>query len=159
DVQAAYGREHESGTRPLGEIFNTSPSASLTGGYGVEGPEPIDYFTDTTRVMSEFARRGVGIQVGYSGSYFSNNTRTLTFDNPFRTTDCVQPTGCTSQTQGPATGLVDLYPDNHASYFNFAGSLQLPFRLYLIASIAAGWLRQNDPFVPYTTNSILEAQT
>lgn len=159
DVEAAYGREHESGNRPLGEIFNTSPSAGVTGGYGVEVPEPIDYFIDTTRIMTEFARQRWGIQVGYNGSYFHNHTGTLTFDNPFRTTDCVAPTGCTAATQGPATGLVDLYPDNHANYFNFAGSFQLPFRLRLLASITAGWLRQNDPFVPYSTNSILEAQT
>jgi len=159
DVQASYGRERETGNRPLGEIFNSSPSASVTSGYGVEVPEPIDYFIDTTRVMTEFVHRRWGIQVGYNGSYFHNHTGTLTFDNPFRTTDCVQPTGCTSQTQGPATGLVDLYPGNHANYLNFAGSFQLPFRLTLLASINAGWLRQNDPFVPYTTNSILEAQT
>jgi hypothetical protein len=31
--------------------------------------------------------------------------------------------------------------------------------LRLLASINAGWLRQNDPFLPYTSNSILEAQT
>ena len=159
DVQASYGREHESGNRPLGEIFNSSPSAAVSGGYGVEVPEPINYFIDTTRVMSEFARRRWGVQVGYNGSYFRNHTGTLRFDNPFRTTDCLAPTGCTAATQGPAAGLVDLYPDNHANYFNFAGSFQLPFRLRLLASITAGWLRQNDPFVPYTTNSILEAQT
>ena len=36
DLLASYSREHESGTRPIGLILNSSPSASLTGGYGAE---------------------------------------------------------------------------------------------------------------------------
>ena len=159
DVAASFAREHDSGMRPIGMIFNSSPSASLTGGYGVEVPEPINYFTNTTKVMTEYAKPRWGVQAGYTGSYFQNHTGTLTFDNPFRTTDCLAPTNCTNATQGPATGLADLYPDNHANYMNFAGTVPLPLKLRLLASISAGWLRQDDPFVPYTSNSLLEAQT
>jgi hypothetical protein len=54
---------------------------------------------------------------------------------------------------------VDLYPDNHANYQNFAGSFRLPKGLTLLASISAGWLRQNDGFIPYTSNGLLEALT
>jgi MtrB/PioB family decaheme-associated outer membrane protein len=156
---ASYSREHETGTRPIGLIFNTSPSAALTGGYGAEVAEPINYFNNTARVMAEHARERWGVQIGYTGSFFENHTGELVFDNPFRTTDCLAPTGCTNATQGPATGRVDLYPDNHAHYLNFAGSFELFKKLRLLASINAGWLRQDDPFVPYTTNSILQAQT
>jgi len=159
DMMVSFSREHETGTRPIGLIFNSSPSAALTGGYGAEVPEPINYFTNVVKVMTEHAQENWGVQVGYTGSFFHNNTNTLTFDNPFRTTDCVAPTNCTAATQGAATGQVDLYPDNKAHYLNFAGSFALPLRLRLLASITAGWLRQDDPFVPYTTNSILEAQT
>jgi MtrB/PioB family decaheme-associated outer membrane protein len=165
DMLASYSREHESGTRPLGLILNTSPSASLTGGFGAEVPEPIDYFNNTVKVGAEYARRRLSLQVGYTGSFFQNNTSALVFDNPFRTSDCVAPppggppTGCTTATQGPATGRVDLYPDNHAHYINFAGSLLLMKHLRLLFSINAGWLRQNDSFLPYTTNAILLAGT
>jgi MtrB/PioB family decaheme-associated outer membrane protein len=159
DMMASFSHEKETGTRPIGLIFNSSPSAALSGGYGAEVPEPINYFNDTVKLMTEHAREKWGVQVGYVGSFFQNNTNTLLFDNPFRTTDCVAPTNCTAATQGPATGQVDLYPDNHAHYLNFAGSFALPLRLRLLASITAGWLRQDDPFVPYTTNSLLEAQT
>ena len=107
-------------------IFNTSPSASLTGGYGAELPEPIDYFNNTMRFMVEQRRGALG---GAAGIYRIVISRTipgrLVFDNPFRTTDCVAPNGCTNATQGPATGRVDLYPDNHAHYINFAGSFAL----------------------------------
>jgi MtrB/PioB family decaheme-associated outer membrane protein len=159
DLLASYSREHESGTRPLGLIFNSSPSASLTGGYGAEVPEPIDYFNNTVKVRAEYIRKRWGVQIGYTGSFFQNNTSSLFFDNPFRTSDCVAPNGCTNATQGPATGRVDLYPGNHAHYINFAGSFLLMKHLRLLASINAGWLRQNDPFVPYTTNAILLAGT
>jgi hypothetical protein len=54
---------------------------------------------------------------------------------------------------------VDLYPDNHANYLNFAGSFDLVAHIRLLASINAGWLRQDDAFLPYTTNTILEAGT
>ncbi len=157
-----FSREHETGTRPLGLIFNSSPSAALSGGYGAEVPEPIDYFINNVRVMTEYAREGWGVQAGYVGSFFKNDTGALIFDNPFRTTDCVAaltPLVCTAATQGPATGQVDLYPDNHANYLVFAGAFRLAKRTYLLASINAGWLRQDDAFIPYTSNALLEAQT
>ncbi len=159
NFSASYGREHEKGSRPIGFVFNSSPSAALSGGYGVEVPEPIDYFNDTVRVGTEYARHDGAVQFRYLGSFFQNNINALVFDNPFRTTDCVQPTGCTAATQGPANGRMDLYPDNSAHYFNFAGAFDLTQRIRLMASITPGWLRQNDPFVPYTTNSVLLAQT
>ena len=162
DVLSSFSREHETGTRPLGLIFNSSPSASLTVGFGAEVPEPIDYFSNTVKIMAEYARERWGVQIGYLGSFFRNSTSVLLFDNPFRTTDCVAaltPTLCTSATQGPATGRVDLYPGNSANYFNFAGTFRLAKRTYLLASINGGVLRQNDSFVPYTSNAPLLAQT
>jgi hypothetical protein len=156
---ASYAREHETGFRPIGLIFNTSPSASLTGGYGAELTEPIDYFNNTVKVMAEHARKRWGVQFGYTGSFFQNNISALVFDNPFRTTDCVAPTDCTNATQGPATGRADLYPGSRANYLNFAGSFDLIMHIRLLASINAGWLRQDDPLLPYTTNTILEAET
>jgi MtrB/PioB family decaheme-associated outer membrane protein len=158
-LMASFFREHQSGTRPIGQIFNSSPSAALSGGYGAELPEPINYFNDTFKAGTEYGRHDWGVQFSYLGSFFQNNIGELVFDNPFRTTDCVAPTNCTAATQGPATGRVDLYPDNSAQYLNFAGAFDLTKRVRLMASITPGWLRQNDNFLPYTTNSILQAQT
>jgi MtrB/PioB family decaheme-associated outer membrane protein len=158
-LRSAFSREHETGSRPLGLIFNSSPSASLTGGYGVEVPEPINYFSNTIKVIAEQGRPTWGMQFGYTGSFFQNQTNVLIFDNPFVTADCVAPTNCTNATQGPARGEVDLYPSNQAQYLTAAGAVQLLKGLHVLASVSAGWLRQNDPFVPYTSNSILEAET
>jgi len=159
DLLASYAREHESGRRPIGLIMNQSPSASLTGGYGAEVPEPIDYFNNTVRIRTEYGREQWAFQVGYLGSFFQNNIKDLSFENPFLTVDCLAPNGCTNATQGPAFGRVDLYPDNHANYVTFAGSFLLMKHLRLLASINAGWLQQDDRFLPYTSNSVLEAMT
>ena len=156
---ASYSREHETGFRPIGLIFNTSPSASLTGGYGAELPEPIDYFINNVRVTAEHARKRWGVQFGYTGSFFENNISALVFDNPFRTTDCVAPTDCTNATQGPATGGQISIPTTMRTTSTSLVRLLCNKALRLLASINAGWLRQNDPFVPYTTNTILVADT
>jgi len=154
-IWGAFSREHQTGTRPIGTIINSSPSAALTGGFGEELPEPISYFTNNVRAGAEYWRELWAVQVNYLGSFFHNEIGSLVFDNPFRTTDCVAPVGCTAATQGPATGRLDLYPDNSANYINFAGAVDLTKKLRLMASITPGWLRQNDRFLPYTSNSLL----
>ncbi len=158
-----FSRENQLGIRPIGLLFNTSPSAGATSGYGVEVPEAIDYFNNTVQVGTEYGRNNWGFQFSYVRSFFENNIDRLVFDNPYRTTDCVAPgvapNTCTSATQGPATGVMDLYPSNHADYLNFAGAVDLGKHMRLMASISPGWLRQDDAFLPYTSNSIRLAQT
>jgi MtrB/PioB family decaheme-associated outer membrane protein len=153
----SFRREHESGFRPLGILFNSSPSASLTGGYGVEVPEAIDYFTNDILGGMEFGAKRWGAQFAYIGSYFANDVNTLTVDNPFRTVDaCPAPaTGCSGAAAGPATAVYDLYPSNHANYFSFAGNFNFGHRTNLMASITPGWLHQDDAFAAYTSNSLL----
>ena len=159
NMLVSYSREHESGIRPIGQIFNSSPSASLTGGFGAEVPEPIHYFNNTVVAKTEYTKEKWGVVAGYLGSFFENQVGELDFDNPFRSTDCVAPTGCTAATQGPAFGRVDLYPSNSAQYLNLAGAFDLAKHVRVMGSISPGWLRQNDAFLPYTSNALLLAQT
>ncbi len=147
NVNAQFFRESERGTRPIGLIMNSSPSASASSGYGVELPEPINYFNNTLRFGLEYGQRKWGIQAGYIGSFFQNNTGQLVWDNPFRLT--------TEQITNPLSGRMDLYPDNKAQYLNFAAATDLTKYMRLTASISPGWLRQNDSFLPYTTNTAI----
>jgi len=156
-----FSREHQSGARPIGQIFNSSPSASLTGGYGVEIPEPTDYFNNRLVESTDYGRGGWGVQFSYITSILTTNIRGVTYDNPFRLTDCVAaltPAACTTATQGPARGRMDTYPNNHAQYFNVSGAFDLGTHARLMASITPAWLRQNQRFLPYTTNAPLAAQ-
>jgi MtrB/PioB family decaheme-associated outer membrane protein len=143
-LTTAFSRENQVGSRPIGLLFNSSPSASTTAGAGVELPEPIDYFTDNLKVGTEYARKNWGIQLGYRGSYFQNNISTLTFDNPFRFNQ--------ENTTNPLYGRVDLYPDNKQHNVDFAGTFAVAKHLRFIAAISPGWQRQNDKFLPYTSN-------
>lgn len=159
DLFFLFSRENQVGLRPIGFLFATSPSASASSGYGAEAPEPIDYFNNVIKVGTEYGRKDWAFQVSYLRSWFENNIDSLTIDNPYRTTDCVAPVGCTSAKQGPATGVLDLYPSNTADYVNLAGAVKLGKYFRLMASVTPGWLRQNDAFLPYTSNSIRLAAT
>ena len=146
-VNARFFRESQKGTRPIGTILNSSPSASATSGFGEELLEPINYWANLVRTGIEYGARSLVVQGGYTGSFFENNTHTLTWDNPFRLTN--------EQITNPLTGRMALYPDNHANYLNFAAGTDLTRFLHVTASINPGWLRQDQAFLPYTTNTAI----
>ena len=145
NVNATFWREHQTGNRPIGLIMNSSPSASATAGYGMELPEAIDYFNNLVRAGVDYGKRAWSVQAAYIGSFFQNNTKQLRWDNPFQLTNETPTT--------PLTGRMALYPDNEAHYLNFAGATDVTKYVRFMASISPGWLRQNDAFLPYTTNT------
>ncbi len=160
-ASVSFSREHQVGLRPIAVVFNSSPSAATGGGFGAEVPEAIDYFTNTLKFGTEYAKTDWGVMAGYTGSFFQNNISTLTFDNPFRVTACssLLPTGdsqyCASNVQGSNVGEMDLYPDNQAHYLNLAGAFGAGKHIRIMGSITPGWMSQNDSYLPYTANSAL----
>ena len=147
NVNGMFFRESQKGARPIGLVMNGSPSAATTGGFGVELPEPINYFNNLVRLGADFGWRSLVVQGTYIGSFFQNNTSTLTWDNPFRLT--------AEQVANPLTGAMALYPDNHANYFSFAAGTDLGKYLHVTASITPGFLKQTQAFLPYTTNTAI----
>jgi len=147
NLNLLFWRESERGTRPIGLIMNSSPSASASSGFGVELPEPINYFYNLLQFGTEYGKHSWGIQAAYIGSFFQNNTGQLVWDNPFRLTN--------ETITNPLTGRMDLYPDNKAQYLSFAGATDVTKYMRFTASISPGWLRQNDAFLPYTTNTAI----
>src|SRR5262249_56362285 len=83
------------------------------------------------------------------GSFFQNNIKQLTWDNPFFFGPATP--------ANPTSGLMTLYPDNHKHSVNFAGAGDLTKYLHFAASITPGWLRQNENFAPYSTNGSVTA--
>ncbi|HXC49136.1 MAG TPA: MtrB/PioB family outer membrane beta-barrel protein [Candidatus Sulfotelmatobacter sp.] len=146
-VNALFFRESEKGTRPIGLIMNSSPSASATSGFGVELPELINYFNNWVRAGVEYGRQSLVVQGAYVGSFFQDNTPQMSWDNPFRLTN--------EQITNPLTGRMASYPDNKANYLNFAAGTDLGKYLHVTASINPGWLRQDQAFLPYTTNTAI----
>jgi hypothetical protein len=173
-----FSRENEVGTRPIGLIFNPSPIASASTlssglfnqqspGTAAEVPEPIDYFNNTVKVTAEYGKKDWAVQFGYTGSFFENNIGALLFDNPFATADvpvltfatgvsgCAPTAPATRCSIGavPSRGQVDLWPSNRAHYLNIAGAVDLFKHVRVMGTINPGWLRQDDPFLPYSANS------
>ena len=146
-LNAKFFRESERGTRPIGLIMNSSPSASASSGFGVELPEVLNYFNNTVQVGAEYGKRSWGIQGAYIGSFFQNDTKDMVWDNPFRLN--------AEAITNPVSGRMSLYPDNKAQYITFAGATDLTKYLRFTASITPGFLRQNEPFLPYTINTAI----
>jgi MtrB/PioB family decaheme-associated outer membrane protein len=146
-LNGSFFRESERGTRPIGVIMNSSPSASATAGYGVELPEVLNYFNNLVKFGTEYGKRKWGIQAAYIGSFFQNDTQQMTWDNPFRFSN--------ETVANPLTGRMSLYPDNQAHNFSFAGAADFTKYMRVMASVSPGWLRQNEPFLPYTTNTAI----
>jgi MtrB/PioB family decaheme-associated outer membrane protein len=147
NVNGLFWRESERGTRPIGTIMNSSPSASAASGFGGELPEPINYFNNLLRIGADYGTRAWAVQAAFIGSFFQNDTKSMTWDNPFRLT--------TEQIANPLTGRMALYPNNRAYYASFAGAADVTKYLRFSASITPGWLRQNEAFLPYTTNTAI----
>lgn len=133
-----YAHENENGHRPFGAIVNGSTNM-------LELPEPIDYRIHEAKAGVEYGNRRGGFQAGYTASVFDNEASTLVFDNPFRDTNALG---------GSARGRMALYPDNNAQSLNFAGAVNLSDSTRFMAAVSPEWMRQNDPFLPYTINSL-----
>ena len=147
NITGSFWRESQNGLRPLGLILNSSPSASATSGYGVELPETISYFNNLAKIGAEYGKGNWAVQLGYTGSFFENNISQMVFDNPFN----LNAVGAST----PLTGRMSLYPSNHANYLTVAGATDFGKWVRFTAAITPGWLRQNQAFAPYTTNSAI----
>ncbi|HWY68697.1 MAG TPA: MtrB/PioB family outer membrane beta-barrel protein [Terriglobales bacterium] len=175
----SFWREHQSGSRPIGTILNSSPSAGGSSspgsvpnrqspGVAAELPEPIDYFSNTVRGMAEYTSKTWGAQLGYVGSFLQSNVKSMLFDSPFATADLavqiIPPGGgcvVTAPAQNcsigavPAHGQMALYPDNQAHYLHFATAFDVGKYIHVMGLVMPGWLRQNDAFLPYTANTAI----
>ena len=105
NVNGSFMRESERGSRPIGLIMNSSPSASASSGFGVELPEPINYFNNLLRIGADYGTRAWAVQAAFIGSFFQNDTQQMTWDNPFRLT-----TETDHQSPDRAHGLVSGQP-------------------------------------------------
>lgn len=145
NVAFSFSRENEVGTRPHNMCFGNNPSC-----YSAEIPENIDYFTNTLKLMTDFSRENWEMQLGLRRQSFENNIPSMLVENPFSNN--------ANSKSVTSVGQMSLYPNNKAVNLLFAGALNLG-SFHFMSSITPGWNSQNDPFVPYTTNTFLLNQT
>ncbi len=151
DVKLSYFQEHRRGTRPAGTSFGFSNV--------VETPEPIDYRTQDIGATAEYGRPWGLVRGAVHYNRFENAIDTLTFDNPFRSTDSTDATAYLApgagSIGGSSRGRVDLSPDNEAVTGSLGFLLRLPANSRFTADVSVSEWTQNDRFMAYTINTAI----
>jgi len=124
--------------------FGTSPGLNPAVEIGV----PVDDRTTDLKGLLEFANANGLLSVGYTGSWYDNNTPFVRFDNPLRAVDI---------SGGTSSGLAVLWPSNNSFSFNVNGSYKLPARSRASAAISIGRWNQDEKLVAPTVNTALVA--
>lgn len=138
-LRTSYRHTDRQGTIPFGGSFGHS---SL-----VEIPAPTNHDLSTFDAEAEFVRDPVLLRAGYAGSWFNNDSTSLTFDNPFRITDTP---GASSR------GRLTLPPSNSFLGVNGMASVKLPYRSRATAYASVGLLRDaGEPLIPQTINTAI----
>ena len=143
EFETGYRSLARDGRRPFSMGFG-SP-----GGTFANFAAPIDERTDEVTADARFGRGPWNLEVGYLGSFFGNDLKQVTVDNPLRLTD--------SMTAGPGQGRISLAPDNSLNSFHATGAYELPlaFPARIATTFSYGLRQQDEDFLPHTINSIL----
>lgn len=130
-----YTHETRDGRRLMGSNFITTSS---------QLPGPVDFVTDQIDWSARYETDRGAVGLSYFGSFFSNKRNELVWDNPF-----------TALAPGADQGRSALAPDNNYNQLGLNLSYELGpvWRLNLNGSL--GRSKQDERFLPYTTNPLI----
>jgi MtrB/PioB family decaheme-associated outer membrane protein len=175
DFIVDYSHEHRTGTRPLGigwglGALNTTPPSfganprPSTG--SVEVPQPLDDRTQNANAYGEYVGTTPwgtrwNTQLKYSGSFYSNDNKSIDVDNPFclhcsaiAPTVLGSPPAGTAQF-GPSLFRYGLYPDNNVNGVTWNTAVEFPiFKTRYVSNVQYMAFRQDDPFINDATNGL-----
>jgi len=107
----------------------------------VQLPQPIDYVTDSFEAGAAWSGGRASFRLTYSGSWFEDNSDSLTFANPYLP---IVP--------GSTEGRLALSPNNTLQQLAAAGNVQLPWFATMLNYVASlGTLKQSAAFLPVST--------
>jgi len=134
-LYADYSRQKRDGVSATAGA-NFSQSAIL--------PRPVDDYTDQINAGMRFSVGRVNLGLAYFGSFYRNNSDSLTWDNPF------------TAAPGADQGRRAVEPDNDFQQFSLSGIYRTTALNTVVAfSAAFGRGEQNSLFLPYTINPVL----
>jgi hypothetical protein len=151
DARVSYSFEKRDGNRIAGASF----------GYAnvVEIAEPVHYRTDDITASAEWKARFGLVRGSLGYSRFADDLQSVTFSNPFRATDSSELNAMFGPSQfgvdGPREGRIALAPDNEALRGSVGVMLKFPGRTRVNADFSVGSWRQNEPFIPFSSNSAI----
>ena len=147
DVKLDYFQEKREGTQLAG--FSTAD----VGGTTLQVPRPI---SDTTRNIDANGEYNgstpwggkFNVGLGYSTSQFRNDFKSYTVQNPF-----ADPTGADFDAPGGAfINQFSLMPSNQMHGVTMQGGVDLPKNSRYNGTLSYTMMRQNDDFLPFTSN-------
>jgi MtrB/PioB family decaheme-associated outer membrane protein len=139
DVNGSFKNTQKSGEQPWAGTFGFSDSVELA--------TPVDTRTTDVGVAAEWTNARGLVRVGYDGSFFANNTATLVWDNPLRSTD--------SPSSGPARGRMALWPNSDLNSGSVSGLYKLSHGSTMTGYVSLGSLSQDDALIPLTINGAI----
>ncbi len=149
-VTVAYFHERRSGGR-------TNNGTSFGFGNVIETVDPARYVTQDFGVTGSLKGGWGTAFAGFNYNDFTDKYDSFLFENPFRVTDSTHPSAYaapgTATVDGPSVGRTSLPPSNSA--WTLTGGTTLTFgpRTRLSADAQIGRWTQNEPFIPFTTNT------
>jgi MtrB/PioB family decaheme-associated outer membrane protein len=151
DARVSYAFDKRDGTRVAGASF----------GYQnvVEIAEPIHYRTDDVTASAEWKVKFGLVRGSLAYSRFANDLQSVTFQNPFRATDSAELNAMFGPSpfgvDGSREGRIALPPDNEAMRGSLGFLAKLPGRSRFNADFSLGQWKQNEPFIPFSSNSAI----
>ena len=149
-LRLTYSHEERNGSRGSGTAF----------GFGsvVETAEPIDYRTRDVALLADWNPGWGALRAAVRLNDFTNNIPVQTFDNPFRATDSTDASAYqapgSQSIAGASFARMALSPSNRA----VTGSAGITVKLgrhRLITDASLGRWTQDEPFIPFTTNTAI----
>jgi len=130
---------------------------------GADLAEPIDYRTTTLSVGVGIYKKSWLADIEYGFTDFRNRNSALVWDNPFRITDASATNNVDNNIADPfnrgrfAHGQLSLVPDSRSHDITASAAVDLPYNSKFSGSVSYGWVTQDDPFLPYTLNTGINA--
>lgn len=145
---AGFLSTHRSGTQPWGASFAFNVANEL--------PMQLDNWTNDANAGYEIQGEKGMFRVGWNASWFTQNNKTLTWDNAYRLTDTFpyDPSGY-SNGNGPAQGRSALPPSNSLESVTGLGLFKLAKTSTLNYALTYTQMSQNENLIPWTINPVI----
>jgi putative beta-barrel porin MtrB/PioB len=127
-------------------------------------PQPIDQRTTDARLGASWTTDRGMVRVGWDGSWFSNQFKSLVWDNPIFLTSFnngltppngpYDPSGY-SNGNGPAQGRMALAPDNMMNVVSATAVYKLQQRTTLNGTLQLTAQDQDEALIPWTINPVI----
>jgi MtrB/PioB family decaheme-associated outer membrane protein len=155
-VDASFTSTGRKGQQPFGASFAFNDA--------VEIPLPIEQRTNDMTLGVSWSNPKSMFRAGWDGSWFHNDIKSVTWDNPIRVSDFnnsllppngpFDPNGY-SNGNGPATGRLATAPNNTMNVLSATGLHKFAGRTTVNGALQFTDQSQNEALIPWTTNTVI----